>query len=67
MQSLAASHRAGVEWCRPMDIGGKDCSGHSDILKQLVAKGLVERRKRGTLANFLGHGRGSYEYRIKPS
>jgi hypothetical protein len=32
-------------WLRPMDIGGRDGSHHSDTLRQLVAMGLVERKK----------------------
>ena len=35
-------------WLRPMDLGGKDSSWHSKTLAQLVKKGLVERRTRGS-------------------
>lgn len=42
-------------WLRPMDIGGRDASHHSETLAQLVRKGLAERRTRGSNR--------SYEYR----
>jgi hypothetical protein len=32
-------------WLRPMDIGGRDGSHHSDTLKKLAKLGLVERKK----------------------
>jgi hypothetical protein len=51
------------DWVRPMDIGGRNGSNHSNTLNRLVRKGLVERRRRGTLMNELGSSRGSYEYR----
>lgn len=50
---------------RPMDIGGSDGSHHSATLKRLSERGLVERKRRGTLANYL-NSRGSYCYRITP-
>lgn len=46
-------------WVRPMDIGGKDQSHHSNTLRQLVRKGLVERNGGPGLG-----GRGSYRYRL---
>ena len=55
-------------WQRPMDVGGKDGSSHSYALLRLCTLGLVERRRRPSLANALGSTRGSWEYRlIKPS
>ena len=51
------------DWVRPMDIGARDASDHSQVLAALVRLGLVERRRRNTLANALGSSRGSYEYR----
>lgn len=55
-------------WVRPMDIGGRDASWHSAVLKQLARRGLVEQRARGTLSNFLRgatdtHG-SSYRYKL---
>lgn len=58
--------RAGREarpWLRPMDIGARDGSHHSATMKRLAARGLLGRRRRGTLMNALG-GRGSFEYRL---
>ena len=48
----------GCEWVRPMDIGGRNASHHSQVLNQLVRKGLVETkvRSRGV--------RGSKVYRL---
>lgn len=34
-------------WVRPMDLGGRDGSNHSNILRQLERKGLVESKQRG--------------------
>lgn len=48
-------------WLRPMDMGGRDGSGHSAILGALVRKGLVERTQRG---GHIASARGSYLYRI---
>ena len=45
-------------WVRPMDVGGKDQSHHAKTLAQLVAKGLVERKTRGSNR--------SYTYRVTP-
>lgn len=64
MSALRSAHSAGVEWVRPIDLGGKDGSNHSQVLAQLVKRGLVERTKRNTLANMIGYGRGSYVYRV---
>lgn len=55
--------RRRVGWATPMHIGGTDQSHHGATLRQLVARKLVVRQRRGTLANVRG-GRGSYEYRI---
>ncbi|MGW0162129.1 MarR family transcriptional regulator [Mycobacterium sp. NPDC003323] len=46
------------EWVRPMDVGGRDRSGHSRLLTQLERKGLVESRTRST------GKRGSKLYRL---
>ena len=52
-------------WARPMDVGGTDCSHHSRTLRQLVAKGLVERAQRRGLRGYLdNYIRGAYEYRL---
>jgi hypothetical protein len=32
-------------WLRPMDVGGRDGTRHSEILRDLWRRGLVERRK----------------------
>jgi predicted DNA-binding ArsR family transcriptional regulator len=47
-------------WLRPMDMGGRDGSHHTSVLKALVRKGLVERQRRiGSIG-----ARGSYRYRL---
>lgn len=51
-------------WARPMDIGARDASWHSGVLKRLCKYNLVERRRRYTIMNDLGSRRGSYRYRI---
>jgi len=48
-------------WCRPMDVGGRDASGHSEVLIRLVALGFAQRRRRG------GSARASYLYHITPA
>ena len=48
-----------ADWVRPMDIGGRNGSGHSEHLGALVRKGFVERKLRGGLAGT----RSSYRYR----
>ena len=69
-----------VALARPMDVGGRDQSHHQGTLMQLVRRGLVERRLRGSLLNQIRgqelhdrlakskrsrHApRGSYVYRI---
>jgi hypothetical protein len=53
------------DWCRPMDIGGRDGSDHSAVLKRLAEKGYAERCRRNTLRNEMGSRRGSYVYRRK--
>ena len=35
------------EWFRPMDLGGRDGTSHSSILRALEHKGLVRSRQRG--------------------
>lgn len=45
-------------WFRPMDVGGHDGSDHRNILRELCAKGLIERKLR--LASVR-----SYVYRLK--
>lgn len=47
-----------VGWARPMDVGGRDGSHHSQTLAKLVKKGLAERSVRG------GHTKDCYQYRI---
>lgn len=49
------------EWQRPMDMGARDGTHHSAVLKALVRKGLVERKQRGG-GSF--YARGSYVYRL---
>lgn len=48
-----------ADWVRPMDIGGRNGSDHSQVLSSLVRKGLVERKQRSAF----GRSRGSYLYR----
>ena len=62
LQAFAEQHPK--RWARPMDVGAWDSSHHSLSLRKLVAKGLAERRLRGTLRNMIGSRRGSYEYKI---
>lgn len=40
-------------WARPMDIGARDGSNHTQTLRALIKKGMVERHLRGTLINSL--------------
>ena len=40
------------EWLRPMDLGGSDASYHSASLARLVARGLAERKCRGSDRSF---------------
>lgn len=68
MTPLTAREQAVLEdlpddWVRPMDIGGRDGSDHSAILRRLALRGYAERRRRNTFANERGSRRGSYEYR----
>lgn len=49
------------EWVRPMDIGGRNGSNHSALLRQLERDGYVESRARSTGI------RGSKLYRLTPS
>ena len=46
-------------WLRPMDLGGRNGSHHSNTLRRLAARGWVEMRRRAAAG-----GRGSYWYRI---
>lgn len=48
----------GIEFCRPLDIGGTNGSYHSDVLRKLAERNLVKRAQRG------GGSRGSYRYAI---
>lgn len=43
-------------WFKPMHIGGSDASPHSDTLRKLVGKGLIERKRWGR----------AYAYRVTP-
>lgn len=52
LSSLAQQPRNA--WFRPMDIGGRDGSHHSNTLRQLVALGLVERKKYHAIYCFHG-------------
>lgn len=54
------------EWLRPMDLGGHDGSDHCGRLQKLIRKGLVERRRRSSIANDVLSRRGSYVYRRLP-
>lgn len=49
------------EWVRPMDIGGRNGSNHSALLRQLERHGYVESRVRSTGV------RGSKLYRLTHS
>jgi predicted transcriptional regulator len=53
------------DFARPMDIGGRGTSGHSQALARLVKLGLVDRRQRTDVGvhTFL-RSRASWEYRI---
>lgn len=35
-------------WARPLDIGGRDASHHSNTLRRLAERGLVDMKQRGT-------------------
>ena len=56
--------RRNYEWARPMDIGGRGASGHSQALARLVKLGLVERRQRPDVGTMLLRSRPSFEYRV---
>lgn len=43
---------SGVEWVRPMDLGGYDASWHTVSLHKMVGHGLVERREYGSSRSF---------------
>lgn len=48
-------------WLRPMDVGGRDGSHHSDTLARLVKRGLAERQPRG------GRSKTAWAYRRTPA
>jgi hypothetical protein len=53
------------DFARPMDIGGRGTSGHSQALTRLVKLGLVERRRRTDTGRYiLVRSRVSWEYRV---
>jgi hypothetical protein len=53
------------DFARPMDIGGRGTSGHSQALTRLVNLGLAERRQRTDTGNYIPvRSRASWEYRI---
>ena len=55
------------EFARPMDIGGRGGSGHAQALGRLLKLGLVERRQRTDVGQYiLIRSRASWEYRITP-
>jgi hypothetical protein len=57
--------RGGFEWARPMDLGGRASSGHSQALARLVKLGLAERRERTDTGRYIvSPSRASFEYRI---
>ena len=61
LASLAVFGGRTRAWARPMDIGARDGSSHTGVLRALIKKGLVERELRwGQLT------RGSYKYRLTP-
>jgi len=62
LNELGGNHING--FVSPMMVGGTDASHHSATLGLLVRRGFAERRRRGTLINEIGGGRGSWEYRI---
>jgi len=60
--------RGWLDWARPMDIGGRGTSGHSQALTRLVMLGLVERRERADTGCYIEvRSRKSWEYRITPA
>jgi len=54
------------EWLRPMDLGGRDGSGHCGRLQKLIRKGLARRVRRDSIANDMRSRRGSYVYQRTP-
>jgi hypothetical protein len=64
------AHQSRLGWydfARPMDIGGRGTSGHSQALTRLVKLGLVERRQRTDTGDYiLVRSRVSWEYRVTP-
>ena len=44
------------QWARPMDIGARDGSHHTETLRALIDRGLVERKLRGSLLNQIRGG-----------
>lgn len=52
-------YRAGysvAEWVRPLDIGGRDWSDHTRVLRRLVFLGFVETKQRHTRVGATGSG-----------
>lgn len=60
IESLMVFGGRAREWARPMDIGARDGSGHTALLKRLIDVGIVERRLRGSLLNQI-RGTACYE------
>ena len=56
LDSLLVFGGAAREWARPMDIGAQDASHHTETLRALIARGLVERKLRGSLLNQIRGG-----------
>lgn len=52
----------GHGWLRPMDVGGRDGSGHATMLRRMVDKEWVERERRDSATG----SRASYLYRLTP-
>lgn len=65
---LASLYAIRDEWVRPMHIGGRDGSHHSQTLRLLARRGLVERRKHCRVFGHETKGwcrcKGSCTYRI---
>ena len=64
VEVLTAMASSGLEWHRPMDVGGHDGSHHSRTLAAICERGWVERMPRISIANERGSSRGSYRYRL---
>ncbi len=54
-----------LDFARPMDVGGRGASGHSQALTRLVKLGFVERRERTDTGDYIvTRSRVSWEYRV---